>query len=318
VDHAVEATSCRVPIANDEMKGRVIGKEGRNAKAFEMATGCTLVVDETPGSVTISGFDPVRREIARRSLVRLLEDGRVQPARVEEVVAEVRQGMEKHLEEESEQACREAGVTELHPQLRELLGRLRYRTSYGQNVLKHAVEAAHLAASMAADLGLDPRIARRAALLHDVGKAVDPALDGNHDAMAAEIAARCGEPPEVVNAIAASHEESEARTPYAVLARVADAVSAARPGARREEHEKVVRRLKDLEAVAGSFPGVAHAYALQAGREVRVIVDAGKVDDRQAPRLAHDIARAVEARLVYPGEVKVTVVREVRAVDVAR
>jgi ribonuclease Y len=318
VSHCVEATVARVPIAGPEMKGRVIGKDGRNAKAFEMATGCTLIVDERQDSVAVSGFDAVRREVARRALARLVEDGRVQPSRIEEVVAEVRRELEGQTASAAAEACREAGVPDLPGPLLELVGRLRFRTSYGQNALRHSVEAALLAGHMANELGLDAAIARRAALLHDAGKAMDAGLEGTHDALAADLARRCGEREEVVNAIAASHEAVSPSSPYAVLARVADAVSSARPGARRDEQEKVARRLKELEAVAASFPGVAHAYALEAGREVRVIVDAGRVDDASAVRMAHDIARAIEAKVTYPGEVQVTVVREVRAAGLAR
>jgi ribonuclease Y len=318
VRHAAEAAVATVPLPNEEMKGRIIGREGRNVKSFEAATGCDVIVDETPGQVVVSSFDPVRREVARQALATLIQDGRIHPARIEEVVAEARAHVEARLGEEARAALLEADVHDVHPTLIGLLGRLAFRTSYGQNVLRHCVEAAHLAGAMAQELGLDARLARRAGLLHDIGKAVDHEVPGSHADAAGEIVRRCGEPPEVIAAVEDHHDDLRAGNPYAVLAQVADAVSAARPGARQETAERYVRRLKDLETIAAGFAGVEHAFAIQAGREVRVIVDAEKVTDQMAPLLAHEIARAVEAKVTFPGEVKVTVVRETRAIDVAR
>jgi ribonuclease Y len=277
-----------------------------------------VVVDETPGQVVISAFDPVRREVARIAMAELIEDGRIHPTRIEEVVADVQARMKDRLVELGHDALVESDVHDVHPDLVNLLGSLAFRTSYGQNVLRHSVEAAHLAGAMASELGLDARTARRAALFHDIGKAIDHRMEGSHSEVAAEMAKRLNEAPVIVNAIAASHDDLLQDSPYAVLAQVADAISAARPGARMDQVERYAKRMLDLEALAARFPGVDKAYAIQAGREVRVIVDAARVTDGAAPLLAHEIARAVESELTYPGEVKVTVVREVRAVDVAR
>lgn len=318
VRHAAQASVATVALPNEEMKGRVIGREGRNVKAFEAATGCDVVVDETPGQVLVSSFDPVRREVARLALATLVEDGRIQPARIEEVVAESRTRVEQRAREEAHAALADAGVAGLHPTLVELLGRLAFRSSYGQNVLGHSVEVAQLAGAMAAELGLDAGLARRAGLLHDVGKALGSEAGGAHADAAADVVRRCGEPPDVVAAVEQHHDDLRLGNAYAVLAQVADAVSAGRPGARQEPAERYVRRLQDLERIAGGFPGVDRAFAIQAGREVRVLVDAEKVTDAMAPLLARDIARAVEERVTFPGEVKVTVVREVRATEVAR
>ncbi len=316
--HAGEASVTAVPLPNEEMKGRIIGREGRNVKAFETATGCDVIVDETPGQVTVSCFDPVRREVARQALSILVSDGRIHPARIEEVVAEAQARLSERVQEEGRRALAEADVHGVDPLLVELLGRLAFRSSYGQNVLRHSVEAALLAGALAAELGLDAPLARRAALLHDVGKALDATVGGAHAEAAGALVRRLGEPPEVVAAVEEHHDDLRLGSPYAVLAQVADAVSASRPGARLEPAERYARRLGELEALAAAFPGVEKAYALGAGREVRVIVDAARVSDALAPLLAHEIARAVEAEITFPGEVKVTVVREVRAVDVAR
>ncbi|MCC7139722.1 MAG: ribonuclease Y [Planctomycetes bacterium] len=318
VAHATERTVTSVPLPDEAMKGRVIGREGRNAKAFEAATGCDLLVDETPGVVTISAFDPVRREVARRALAALVADGRIQPAQIEEAVATARRAVEGEVTEAGRRALLDADVGDAHPRVVELLGRLQWRTSYGQNVLRHAVEVAHLCGAMAGELGLDARTARRAGLLHDLGKAVEHDVEGGHAAVGADVARRCGEAPLVVNAIASHHEDVPQESAYAVLAQVGDAISAARPGARSDTVEKYVRRLADLERVAASFAGVEDAYAIQAGRELRVLVDGKAVSDAAALALAREIAAAVERELAYPGEVRVTVLRETRAVSYAR
>ena len=316
--HAAERTVTSVPLPDDSFKGRVIGREGRNVQAFERATGCDVLVDDTPGVVTISGFDPVRREIARRALVALLADGRIQPARIEEVVEATKRALEADLLETGRKALLECDVGEAHPRVVALLGRLQYRTSYGQNVLRHSVEVAHLCGAMAGELGLDPRVARRAGLLHDLGKAVDHEAEGSHAAIGADVLRRCGEAPVIVNAVASHHEDVPQETAYAVLAQAGDAISAARPGARADSADRYVRRLKDLEAVAASFAGVTEVYAVQAGREIRILVDGAKVSDAAAPLLAREIAKAVEAELTYPGEIRVTVLRHTAAVAYAR
>ena len=316
--HASERTVTSVALPDDSFKGRVIGREGRNVQAFERLTGCDVLVDDTPGVVTISGFDPVRREIARRALVTLIADGRIQPARIEEVVEATKRSLEEDLLETGRKALLECDVGEAHPRVVALLGRLQYRTSYGQNVLRHSVEVAHLCGAMAGEMGLDPRIARRAGLLHDLGKAVDHEVEGSHATIGGEILKRSGETPLLVNAVASHHEDVPQESAYAVLAQAADAISAARPGARVDSADRYVRRLKDLEAVAASFAGVTEVFAIQAGREVRVLVDGSKVSDAAAPLLAREIARAVEAELAYPGEIRVTVLRNTSAVAYAR
>ena len=316
--HASERTVTSVALPDDSFKGRVIGREGRNVQAFERLTGCDVLVDDTPGVVTISGFDPVRREIARRALVTLIADGRIQPARIEEVVEATKRSLEEDLLETGKKALLECDVGEAHPRVIALLGRLQYRTSYGQNVLRHSVEVAHLCGAMAGEMGLDPRIARRAGLLHDLGKAVDHEVEGSHATIGGEILKRSGETPLLVNAVASHHEDVPQESAYAVLAQAADAISAARPGARVDSADRYVRRLKDLEAVAASFAGVTEVFAIQAGREVRVLVDGSKVSDAAAPLLAREIARAVEAELAYPGEIRVTVLRNTSAVAYAR
>lgn len=316
-NHAAEKTVSSVNLP-DELKGRVIGREGRNVRVFERATGCDVVVDETPGVVTISGFDPVRREIARRALSHLVADGRINPERIEEAVADAGRALEAELADVGRKALLDCDVGDAHPRIVALLGRLRYRTSYGQNVLAHSIEVAHLCGVMAAETGLDPRIARRVGLLHDLGKAIDHETEGAHAVIGGNLAKACGETPLIANAIASHHEDVAQESAYAVFAQAADAVSAARPGARLDAAERQVKRLKDLEAVAISFEGVSSAFAIQAGRELRVVVDATKVSDAAAVLLARAIAAAVEGELSYPGEIKVTVLRETEAVHYAR
>jgi ribonuclease Y len=316
--HTAEATVSTIDIMSDEMKGRVIGREGRNIRAFEKATGVDIIVDDTPGVIEITCFDPVRKEVAKQAMNKLLRDGRIHPTRIEEVVEEVRANMEKQIIELGKKGAMEANVQGLDRKLVDLLGRLHYRTSYGQNVLRHSVEVAYLCQVMADELGLNGTLARRCGLLHDVGKAVDHEVEGGHPAIGEEICRKFSERPEVLNAIAGHHGDVPATSPYTPLVAAADAISAARPGSRRETLEHYIRRLEQLEGIATSFKGVQQAYAIQAGREVRVIVDAGQVDDASAMRVARDIAKKIEAEMTYPGEVKVTVLREVRAVEYAR
>ena len=313
-----ETTVSVVPLPSDDMKGRIIGRDGRNIRTFEAIAGVNLIVDDTPEAVAVSTFDPVRREVARRALERLVEDGRIHPASIEESYDKARAEVEQSVRDAGEWAMLEVGISRLHPELITLLGRLRYRTSYGQNVLNHLVESAHIAGMLAAELGVDESQARRAAFLHDVGKAVSHEVGGSHALIGAEIARRFGEEPEIVHAIEAHHNEVEPRTLTAVLVQSADAVSAARPGARREALESYVRRLERLEELAGDFEGVDRVFALQAGREVRVVVDPGTVDDLGSSELARRIARKLEDDLQYPGQIEVTVIREYRARDFAR
>jgi ribonuclease Y len=318
-EHTADTTVSTVDIPSDDMKGRIIGREGRNIRTFEKCTGVDVIVDDTPGVVIVSAFDNIRRETARLALAKLIQDGRIHPSRIEEVVNETKEEMEKHILDVGKQAVQEANISHLHEKLIHLLGRLKFRTSYSQNVLQHSVEVAHLCGMMAEELGLDGRLARRCGLLHDIGKAADHEMEGGHPKIGAELARRYGETSkEVLHAIVGHHDDVTIDHVYTVLVAAADAISAARPGARRETLEKYVKRLEELEAVASGFPGVEHAYAIQAGREIRVIADAAQTSDNDAVKVCHDIARAIEEQLNYPGEIKVTVVRETRAVEYAR
>lgn len=314
-----EATTSTVEVPSDDVKGRIIGREGRNIRTFEKITGVDVIVDDTPGVVIISAFDQVRREIARLSLVKLIADGRIHPARIEELVVETQQEMERHLLELGRQAVDDSNVPMPSEKILHLLGRLRFRTSYSQNVLRHSVEVAHLCGMMASELGLNPQLARRCGLLHDIGKAADHEMEGGHPKIGAELAKRYGESSkEVLHAIAGHHDDITVDNIYTVLVASADAISASRPGARRESLEKYIKRLEQLEAVACGFPEVENAFAIQAGREVRVIVRSDKATDADAVRVCREIARSIEQQLDYPGEIKVTVIRETRAFDVAK
>jgi len=317
-DHVVENSVSVVALPNEEMKGRIIGREGRNIRAFETATGVDLVIDDTPDAVVVSGFDPIRREIARLTLERLVADGRIHPGRIEEMVAKVRLEMDDKLREYGESAAFAVGIDDLHPDLIKLLGRLRYRTSYSQNVLQHVQEAAFLAGVMAAELGADERMARRGGLLHDIGKAADRTTQGTHVQIGIEIAQRYHEPDVVLNAIGCHHEDEEPRYLEAILVAAADALSAARPGARREMLEDYVKRLRKLEEIGDSFDGVEKTYAIQAGREIRIVVHPETVTDADAHFLARNIAKRIEQEMVYPGQIKVTILRETRTTEYAR
>ncbi|MEE8486506.1 MAG: ribonuclease Y [Acidimicrobiia bacterium] len=313
-----ETTTSTVPLPSDDMKGRIIGKDGRNIRSFEAIAGVDLIVDDTPESVSVSTFDPVRREVARLALTRLVEDGRIHPSSIEEAHEKAKDEVEQSIRDAGEWAMLDVGLTRIHPELVTLIGRLKYRTSYGQNVLNHLIESAHIAGMLAAELGVDEVEVKRAAFLHDIGKAVSHEVGGSHALIGAEIARRFGEDPAVVHAIEAHHNEVEPRTLTAVLVQAADAVSAARPGARREALDSYVRRLEQLEEIAMDFDGVERAFALQAGREVRVVVDPGTLDDMDSKSLARSIARRLEHDLQYPGQIEVTVIREFRAKDYAR
>lgn len=316
--HTAEVTVSTVDIPNDEMKGRIIGREGRNIRAFEKATGIDLIVDDTPGIVVVTGFDNIRREVAKLSLEKLIKDGRIHPSRIEEVVKETQEEIEDHIRRVGEEAAREAGVPGLHENLILYLGRLKFRTSYSQNVLRHSIEVAFLTGGMAEELGLDGALGRRCGLLHDIGKAADHEMEGGHPAIGGMLLKRYGEGSQVVHAAEGHHDDLRVDMTYTVLVAAADAISASRPGARRETLEKYVRRLEELEALALGFPGVDQAYAIQAGREVRVLVDSEQLDDMASAKLSREVARAIQSQLSYPGEVKVTVVRETRSVEFAR
>jgi ribonuclease Y len=318
LSHAAETTVSVVYLPSDELKGRIIGREGRNIRTFETLTGVEVMIDDTPGAIIISGFDPVRREVAKLAMEKLIADGRIHPARIEELVAKTRIEMEDIIKAAGEAVVLELGIVGISPDLVRALGRLQYRTSFGQNVLLHSREVAHLAALMAQELDLSAAIARRAGVLHDIGKAADQSQEGTHSAIGADMALRFGEEEAVVNAIAAHHEEVAFASPYAFLVAAADSISASRPGARRESFDAYIKRVENLEAIASSFPGVGKAYAIQAGREVRVLVEPESVDDSGARDLAGRVAAQIQAELKYPGQIKVMVVREVRAIDYAR
>ena len=316
-DHTAEVTVTAVPLPSDEMKGRIIGREGRNIRAIETATGVDLIVDDTPEAVILSSFDPIRREVARLTLEKLITDGRIHPARVEDIVEKVKKDIEKTIKEAGENACFEAGVFNLHPELIKILGRLKYRTSYGQNVLKHSLETSYIAGLLAGELGANVQIAKRAGLLHDIGKALDFEMEGTHISIGVDVAKKFKENPEVVHAIEAHHGGVEYKTIEAILVQVADAISSSRPGARRESLDAYVKRLEKLESIANGFKGVASSYAIQAGREIRIAVKPEEVDDARMVVLAKEIARKIEAELEYPGQIKVNIIRETRASDIA-
>src|SRR5438309_5097101 len=317
-EQTAESTVSVFPLPSEDMKGRIIGREGRNIRAFEAATGVNLIIDDTPEAVVLSCFDPVRREVARLTLEKLVSDGRIHPARIEEMHERSQREVEDEIKRAGEEALHDVAITDVHPEMVTVLGRLRYRTSYGQNVLKHLVESAHIGAGLAAELGVDPKLVKRCAMMHDIGKAVTHQVEGSHALIGAELARRLKEPPEVVHAIESHHGEVEQRTIEAVLAQTADAISGGRPGARRESLETYVKRPERLEEICTSYPGVEKTFAMQAGREVRVMVKPKDVDDLSAQVLARDIAKQVEEELQYPGQIKITVVREIRAVEYAR
>ncbi len=316
--HTAENIVSSIELPNNEMKGRIIGREGRNIRAFEKATGIDVIVDDTPGIIVLSGFDSVRREVARQAMGKLILDGRIHPAYIEEVVKETEKEIEQIIQETGKQTCFELGIHAVHPELIRLIGRLKYRTSYGQNQLQHSIEVSTLMGIIAGELKLDVPLAKRCGLFHDIGKAVGTEMEGTHAAVGADLARRCDERPEVINAIAGHHEEAPVETVYTVLVSAADAVSAGRPGARRETLEKYIKRLEKLENIATSFTGVESAYAIQAGREIRVMVCPEKVNDKVAAKVCYDIAKEIEEQLEYPGEVIVTVIRETRFVEHAK